>query len=134
MLQNPARVMRAQLKVLTMPEGSKYTTVKVKMKLPRRLGLLFVSAKFNSIAFVSSSCCAEFTSPFITRVRTLHVPCYRPLHVFLQDVSIGGIIMLRNLKPGEEEDIIEHVAAGGPKAEEEEEEPEPPEPFEWTED
>ena len=42
--------------------------------------------------------------------------------------------MLRNLKPGETEDIIEHVAAGGPKAEEEEEEPEPPEPFEWTED
>ncbi|XP_048744052.2 26S proteasome non-ATPase regulatory subunit 1-like [Ostrea edulis] len=76
-LNNPARVMKAQLKVLVMPEGSKYSAVK--------------------------------------------------------DVSHGGIILLRNSKPGEQEEIIEPVAAGGPKIEEEEE-PEPPEPFEWTED
>lgn len=42
--------------------------------------------------------------------------------------------MLKNSKPGEQEDIVETVQAGGPKIEEEEEEPEPPEPFEWTED
>ena len=77
MLQNPARVMRAQLKVVQMPEGGRYTTVK--------------------------------------------------------ELGIGGIIMLRNLKPGEEEEIIEQVITGAPKADEEEE-PEPPEPFEYTED
>lgn len=76
MLSNPARVMKAQLKVLTLPDG-RYVPVK--------------------------------------------------------DVSNGGIIMLSNTKPEEQEDIIEPVAAGGPKTEEEEE-PEPPEPFEWTED
>ena len=78
MLANPARVMRQQLKVLSLPTGLRYTPLK--------------------------------------------------------DVSIGGIIMLKNTKPGEKEDIIEPVAAGGPKVEEEEEEPEPPEPFEYTED
>ncbi|XP_060078648.1 26S proteasome non-ATPase regulatory subunit 1-like [Ylistrum balloti] len=76
MLSNPARVMKAQLKVLTLPDG-RYIPVK--------------------------------------------------------DVSNGGIIMLSNTKPEDQEDIIEPVAAGGPKTEEEEE-PEPPEPFEWTED
>ncbi|XP_018568017.1 26S proteasome non-ATPase regulatory subunit 1 [Anoplophora glabripennis] len=75
-LQNPARVMRQQLKVISVNENSQYVPMK--------------------------------------------------------DVSIGGIIMVRNLKPGEEE-LVEPVAAFGPKGEEEKE-PEPPEPFEWTED
>ncbi len=52
----------------------------------------------------------------------------------LKELGIGGIIMLKNTKPGEEEEIIEPVVAGGPKREEDEEEPEPPEPFEYTED
>lgn len=78
MLSNPARTMMAQLKVLSMPEGTKY------------------------------------------------VP--------LKDISHGGLILLRNVKPEESEEIVEPVVAGGPKVEEEEEEPEPPEPFEWTED
>lgn len=77
LLPNPARTMKAQLKVLTLEE-SRYTPVK--------------------------------------------------------DLSHGGIIILKNVKPGEEEDIVEIVQAGGPKGEEDEEEPEPPEPFEWTED
>ncbi|XP_066256919.1 26S proteasome non-ATPase regulatory subunit 1 [Euwallacea similis] len=75
-LQNPARVLRQQLKVVTLNDNSQY------------------------------------------------VP--------LKDVSIGGIIMVRNLKPGEEE-LVEPVQAFGPKGEEEKE-PEPPEPFEWLED
>ncbi|KAJ8916229.1 hypothetical protein NQ315_016368 [Exocentrus adspersus] len=75
-LQNPGRVMRQQLKVISLNDNSQY------------------------------------------------VP--------LKDVAIGGIIMVRNLKPGEEE-LVEPVAAFGPKGEEEKE-PEPPEPFEWTED
>lgn len=75
-LQNPARVMRQQLKVISVNDNSQYTPMK--------------------------------------------------------EVSIGGIIMVRNLKPGEEE-LVEPVAAFGPKGEEEKE-PEPPEPFEWTED
>jgi len=77
MLANPARVMRAQLKVMTMNNESRYDPLK--------------------------------------------------------DVSAGGIIMLKNKKPGEAEDLIELVSAGGPKNDEEDE-PEPPEPFEWTED
>lgn len=76
MLENPARVMKAQLKVLSLPDG-RYTAVK--------------------------------------------------------DVINGGFIMLKDSKPDEKEEIVESVAAGGPKVEEEEE-PEPPEPFEWTED
>ncbi|XP_005095836.1 26S proteasome non-ATPase regulatory subunit 1 [Aplysia californica] len=76
-LSNPARVMKAQLRVLSV-ENSRYQPVK--------------------------------------------------------DLAHGGIILLKNRKPGEQEDIVETVQAGGPKAEEEEEEPEPPEPFEWTED
>ncbi|KAJ8310275.1 hypothetical protein KUTeg_012140 [Tegillarca granosa] len=76
MLENPARVMKAQLKVLSLPDG-RYTAVK--------------------------------------------------------DVINGGFIMLKDSKPEEKEEIVEAVAAGGPKIEEEEE-PEPPEPFEWTED
>ncbi|XP_072383530.1 26S proteasome non-ATPase regulatory subunit 1 [Diabrotica undecimpunctata] len=75
-LQNPARVMRQQLKVITLNDSNQ--------------------------------------------------------HVSMKDVSIGGIIMVRNLKPGDEE-LVEPVAAFGPKGEDEKE-PEPPEPFEWTED
>lgn len=78
MLANPPRVMKQQLHVVHLPEGSRYKPLK--------------------------------------------------------DVSIGGIIMLKNTTPGEEEEFIEPVAAGGPKVEQEEDEPEPPEPFEWSED
>ncbi|XP_052784854.1 26S proteasome non-ATPase regulatory subunit 1-like isoform X2 [Mya arenaria] len=78
MLNNPARTMRAQLKVLSMPEDSRYCPLK--------------------------------------------------------DISNGGVILLSNIKPGEKEEIVEAVVAGGPKPEEDEDEPEPPEPFEWTED
>lgn len=77
-LSNPARVMKAQLKVLSVETSGRYQPVK--------------------------------------------------------DLAHGGIILLKNRQPGEAEDIVETVAAGGPKAEEDEEEPEPPEPFEWTED
>ena len=55
---------------------------------------------------------------------------YKPL----KDVTAGGILMLKDSTPTEKEEIIEPIAAGGPKVEEDEEEPEPPEPFEWTED
>ena len=78
MLSNPARVMKAQLRVLVMGEGARYTPLK--------------------------------------------------------DVSHGGVVMMRDTKPSEKEDIVEPVTAGGPKVEEEGEEPAPPEPFEWTED
>ncbi|KAK9888418.1 hypothetical protein WA026_000666 [Henosepilachna vigintioctopunctata] len=75
-LNNPARAMRQQLKVMSLNDGSQY------------------------------------------------VP--------LKDVSIGGIIMVRSLKPDEEE-LVEPVIAFGPKGEDEKE-PEPPEPFEWLEE
>ncbi|XP_072428502.1 26S proteasome non-ATPase regulatory subunit 1 [Chiloscyllium punctatum] len=77
LLENPARVMPAQLKVLVMPEGCRY-------------------------------------QPF------------KPL-------SIGGIIILKDTSEDTEE-LVEPVAAHGPKIEEEEEEPEPPEPFEYIDD
>ena len=54
-------------------------------------------------------------------------------YVPLKDVSIGGIVMLRHTKPGEDEDLVEPVAAFGPKPEEDRE-PEPPQPFEYTDD
>lgn len=55
-------------------------------------------------------------------------------YVPLKEVNIGGIIMVRHLKAGsEEEQLVEPVAAFGPKADDDKE-PEPPEPFEYTED
>uniref|UniRef100_A0A8C3VZQ0 26S proteasome non-ATPase regulatory subunit 1 n=1 Tax=Catagonus wagneri TaxID=51154 RepID=A0A8C3VZQ0_9CETA len=77
LLDNPARVMPAQLKVLSMPETCRY-------------------------------------QPF------------KPL-------SIGGIIILKDTSEDIEE-LVEPVAAHGPKIEEEEQEPEPPEPFEYIDD
>ncbi len=77
LLCNPARVMRSQLKVISLPEDCRYSSIK--------------------------------------------------------DVAIGGIIMMKDKRPTETEEIIELVAAGGPKMDEEDE-PEPPEPFEYTED
>uniref|UniRef100_A0A8C4RSB6 26S proteasome non-ATPase regulatory subunit 1 n=1 Tax=Erpetoichthys calabaricus TaxID=27687 RepID=A0A8C4RSB6_ERPCA len=77
LLENPARVMPAQLKVLSMPETCRY-------------------------------------QPF------------KPLH-------IGGIIIMKDTSE-EEEELVEPVAAHGPKIEEEEQEPEAPEPFEYVDD
>ncbi|XP_078488674.1 26S proteasome non-ATPase regulatory subunit 1 [Ciona intestinalis] len=53
----------------------------------------------------------------------------------LKSIGSGGIILLKDKKPGEPEQLLEPVAAGGPKKEEtdEEDEPSPPEPFEFTE-
>lgn len=49
----------------------------------------------------------------------------------VKPITVGGIIMLRDGKPAEREDLVVPVEAGGPKHEEEEDEPEPPEPFPW---
>jgi len=80
-LSNPSRVMKQQLRVLSLPEGCRYSTVK--------------------------------------------------------PVNTGGILLLKDNKPGTEEKLVEVVQAGGPKKEGEEDdgvEPEAPEPFEWPED
>merc|ERR1719190_226212 len=42
----------------------------------------------------------------------------------LKPLSSGGIILLRDKRPDEAEDLLEAVTAGGPKAQEEETEPE----------
>lgn len=77
-LQNPARVMRQQLKVVSIVDGQSY------------------------------------------------VP--------LKDVSIGGIIVTqRSGKQSDTEELVEPIAACGPKGDEAKE-PEAPEPFEYTED
>lgn len=76
-LSNPARVMKQQLKVMQIVEGSRYAPIK--------------------------------------------------------DLSIGGIIILKDNKKQDPEDLVEPVAAGGPKVQEEKE-PDPPEPFEYIED
>lgn len=51
-------------------------------------------------------------------------------YVPLKDVAIGGIVMVQHLKSGEEEELVEPVAAFGPKSEDEKE-PDPPEAFEY---
>ncbi|XP_071440392.1 26S proteasome non-ATPase regulatory subunit 1-like [Hetaerina americana] len=77
-LGNPARIMKQQLKVVQLVEGSGYVPVK--------------------------------------------------------DVSIGGIVMVRRVGSTEaDEELVEPVAAFGPKPVEDNE-PEPPEPFEYTEE
>ena len=54
-------------------------------------------------------------------------------YVPLKDVSIGGIVMVRHINEGTQEELVEPVAAFGPKSEDEKE-PEPPEPFEYIDD
>lgn len=54
-------------------------------------------------------------------------------YAVMKDLSVGGIVLLRDYKAGEKEDLVEPVQAGGPKVEEDKE-PEPPEPFEYIED
>lgn len=79
MISNPCRAIPPQLKVIKMPEDSRYTPLK--------------------------------------------------------SLSYGGIIVLKNTNDADPEDILEPVAAGGPKTQMEDEgdEPEPPEPFEYFE-
>ena len=50
----------------------------------------------------------------------------------IKDISIGGIILMKDLKTSEPEELVEPVQAGGPKMEEEKE-PDPPESFEYIE-
>jgi len=54
---------------------------------------------------------------------------YKPM----KDVTIGGIVVLHHLT-GDEETLVEPVAAYGPKSDDVKEEPEAPEPFEYTDD
>ena len=51
---------------------------------------------------------------------------YQPI----KDLSSGGIVMLKDTQKSQAEELVQPVAAGGPKVEEENE-PEPPEPFEF---
>lgn len=76
LLSNPARVIKPQLKVISMPENSRYQPLK--------------------------------------------------------NINIGGIVMMKDCKSEEPQELVQPVAAGGPKVEEKE--PEPPEPFEYIED
>jgi len=76
-LQNPARTLRQQLKVVSLFEGQDYKPMK--------------------------------------------------------DVTIGGIVVLHHLT-GDEETLVEPVAAYGPKSDDVKEEPDAPEPFEYVED
>lgn len=76
-LQNPARVLRQQLKVISIVDGQSY------------------------------------------------VP--------LKDVSIGGIVVTERKASGESEELVEPIAACGPKGDDAKE-PEAPEPFEYNDD
>merc|ERR1719447_1940701 len=76
-LNNPARVMKPQLKVIHMPEGSRYQPVK--------------------------------------------------------ELNCGGIVLMKDTKPDDSEELVVPVTALGPKTEEENE-PEPPEPFRYVDE
>jgi len=51
----------------------------------------------------------------------------------LKELSVGGIILLKNARPSDDEEIIELVAAGGPKPDDDAE-PDPPEPFDYIDE
>lgn len=59
--------------------------------------------------------------------------CASSFRALCSQLSIGGIIILKDTSEDTEE-LVEPVAAHGPKIEEEEQEPEPPEPFEYIDD
>ena len=66
------------------------------------------------------------------QLKVLHMPSgsrYLPV----KDVTLGGIVLLQDAERGAAEELVQAVAAGGPKAEQEKE-PEPPQPFEYTDD
>lgn len=54
---------------------------------------------------------------------------YKPV----KDLKYGGIVLLKDLQKNDPEDLVQPVAAGGPKVEEDKE-PDPPEPFEYKEE
>ena len=54
---------------------------------------------------------------------------YKPV----KDLKCGGIVLLKDSQKNDPEDLVQPVAAGGPKVEEDKE-PDPPEPFEYKED
>lgn len=54
---------------------------------------------------------------------------YKPV----KDLKFGGIVLLKDQQKNDPEDLVQPVAAGGPKVEEDKE-PDPPEPFEYKED
>jgi len=68
----------------------------------------------------------------VVQLRVMSMPA-GSRYVPLKDVTVGGIMMLKNARPTDDEEIIELVAAGGPKPDEEAE-PEPPEPFEYIDE
>ncbi|KAI1290272.1 26S proteasome non-ATPase regulatory subunit 1 [Halotydeus destructor] len=72
---------------------------------------------------------ARVMKPQLKVVQMVSGSRYRPV----KDLSVGGVILMRDSKKSEPEDLVQAVAAGGPKVEEENE-PEPPEPFEYIED
>ncbi|CAB4012611.1 26S proteasome non-ATPase regulatory subunit 1-like [Paramuricea clavata] len=79
MLDNPSRVMQAQLKLISLPKDSRYSPLK--------------------------------------------------------PVSVGGVIMMRNSRVDEPEELLEPLpAAKTPSMDDEEDEPEPPEPFEYVDE
>jgi len=72
------------------------------------------------------------TMPAQLKKLTLPADCrYSPL----KSVDVGGIIVMRDMKESEPEDLIEPLPASTAVAGEDDgDEPEPPEPFEYTED
>lgn len=54
-------------------------------------------------------------------------------YVPVKELNIGGIILMRDTTPDDQQDLVQPVPAMGPKTEEENE-PEAPEPFEYVEE
>ncbi|XP_021963338.1 26S proteasome non-ATPase regulatory subunit 1 [Folsomia candida] len=50
----------------------------------------------------------------------------------IKDITSGGIILVKDSNPTDPVELVQPVAACGPKKEEEEDEPSPPEPFEYN--
>lgn len=67
------------------------------------------------------------------QLKVLSLPADQTRYSPLKPLTAGGIILLRDAKPEDPEDLLEAVIAGGPKPEAEDPEPEPPAPFEFTE-
>lgn len=54
-------------------------------------------------------------------------------YIPVKDIQIGGIIMVKHTQGGKEEELVEQVAAFGPKPDEEKE-ADPPEPFDYIDE